>query len=99
MKAEDCTAEVQTGEPGQDEATDGRRKLAMISVRKAFGSRPVLRDLSMEVSQGEIVGLFGGDGAGKTVCFYTMLGLVKPEAKSTSRNISPVPSTGEEITP
>jgi lipopolysaccharide export system ATP-binding protein len=54
-------------------------KLALISVCKAFGNRPVLRDLSLEVSGGEVVGLFGADGAGKTVCFYTILGLTKPE--------------------
>lgn len=54
-------------------------KLALVSVCKAFGNRPVLRDLSLEVSGGEVVGLFGADGAGKTVCFYTIFGLTKPD--------------------
>lgn len=58
----------------------GSSKLALISVCKAFGKRPVLRDLSIEISAGEVVGLFGADGAGKTVCFYTILGLIKPDA-------------------
>jgi lipopolysaccharide export system ATP-binding protein len=55
-------------------------KLSLISVSKAFGQRQVLRDLSLEVARGEVVGLFGADGSGKTVCFYTILGLIKPDS-------------------
>lgn len=54
--------------------------LELTSVCKAFGKRPVLRDLSLKVSGGEIVGLFGADGSGKSVCFYTILGLIKPDS-------------------
>lgn len=57
-----------------------RHKLSLISVFKAFGHRQVLRDLSLEVARGEVVGLFGADGSGKTVCFYTILGLIKPDS-------------------
>lgn len=58
--------------------TDG--KLSLVSVCKSFRRRPVLRELSLEVSRGEVVGLFGPDGAGKSVCFYTILGLIKPDS-------------------
>ncbi len=46
------------------------------SIRKAFKSRAVVKDVSLEVSSGEAVGLLGPNGAGKTTCFYMMVGLV-----------------------
>ncbi|HMO69701.1 MAG TPA: ATP-binding cassette domain-containing protein, partial [Novosphingobium sp.] len=49
--------------------------LAMVSVSKRIGHRDVLRGVSLEVGQGEIVGLFGRDGAGKTLCFEAIMGL------------------------
>lgn len=53
--------------------------LEVIDLHKSFGNRPVLNRLSLTVRQGEIVGLFGRDGAGKSVCFYCILGLLKPD--------------------
>ena len=47
---------------------------------KAYGGRPVVRDVSLEVSAGEIVGLLGPNGAGKTTCFYRIVGLVEADA-------------------
>ena len=47
---------------------------------KAYGGRPVVKDVSLEVSEGEIVGLLGPNGAGKTTCFYMILGLVDADA-------------------
>ncbi|UTW46492.1 LPS export ABC transporter ATP-binding protein [bacterium SCSIO 12696] len=43
---------------------------------KAYKKRPVVKDVSMKVSSGEIVGLLGPNGAGKTTCFYMIVGLV-----------------------
>jgi len=40
----------------------------------------VLHDVSLSVSRGEVVGLLGPNGAGKTTCFYSVMGLVKPDA-------------------
>jgi lipopolysaccharide export system ATP-binding protein len=51
--------------------------LEVVEIHKSFGSREVLRGLSLRVTQGEVVGLFGRDGAGKTVTFYCILGLAK----------------------
>lgn len=49
---------------------------------KKYKSRSVVNDVSVEVSQGEIVGLLGPNGAGKTTTFYMVVGLVKPNSGS-----------------
>jgi lipopolysaccharide export system ATP-binding protein len=45
---------------------------------KFYGKKEVVKQVSVEVNQGEIVGLLGPNGAGKTTTFYIMVGLVKP---------------------
>lgn len=47
---------------------------------KVYKKRCVVNDISLEVSQGEIVCLLGVNGAGKTTTFYMMVGLVKPNS-------------------
>lgn len=51
-------------------------RLSAAGIRKAYRSRVVVRDLSLEVSTGEVVGLLGPNGAGKTTAFYMLVGLV-----------------------
>jgi lipopolysaccharide export system ATP-binding protein len=46
---------------------------------KTYGKRHVVRNLSLYLSTGEIVGLLGPNGAGKTTTFYMMVGLIRPE--------------------
>lgn len=43
---------------------------------KKYGKKTVIRDISFEIKQGEVVGLLGPNGAGKTTCFYMVVGLV-----------------------
>ena len=50
-----------------------------VELHKRFGARPVLDGVSLSIDQGEVVGLFGPDGAGKTTTFYCLLGLVRPD--------------------
>ncbi len=45
---------------------------------KRYGKRTVVNDVSINVTQGEIVGLLGPNGAGKTTTFYMIVGLIKP---------------------
>jgi lipopolysaccharide export system ATP-binding protein len=47
---------------------------------KTYGGRTVVRDVSVEISAGEIVGLLGPNGAGKTTTFSIVVGLVRPDA-------------------
>ena len=47
---------------------------------KIYGRRQVVRDVSLEVHKGEIVGLLGPNGAGKTTTFYMVVGFIKPNA-------------------
>lgn len=52
------------------------RGLAAVSIGKAYGTKVVLRDVSLSVNRGEVVGLLGPNGAGKTTCFYAVMGLI-----------------------
>jgi lipopolysaccharide export system ATP-binding protein len=54
--------------------------LEVRSIAKAYDRRAVLHDVSLSVSRGEVVGLLGPNGAGKTTCFYSIMGLVKPDS-------------------
>ncbi|MDR2577172.1 MAG: LPS export ABC transporter ATP-binding protein [Puniceicoccales bacterium] len=49
-------------------------------LKKTYGNRIVVRDVSLHVDAGEIVGLLGPNGAGKTTTFLMVVGLVKPSA-------------------
>lgn len=54
--------------------------LAVVSLAKSYDKRSVLSDVSLSVGRGEVVGLLGPNGAGKTTCFYSIMGLVKPDS-------------------
>lgn len=58
----------------------GSEGLYVRNLGKSYKRRPVLRDISLEVHRGEVIGLLGPNGAGKTTCFYAVTGLVMPEA-------------------
>ena len=65
--------------PGEQAATTDIG-LDVRSIAKAYDRRAVLHDVSLAVHRGEVVGLLGPNGAGKTTCFYSVMGLVKPDA-------------------
>ena len=52
------------------------------SILKSYGPKTVVNNVSIKVNQGEIVGLLGPNGAGKTTTFYSIVGLIKPDAGS-----------------
>ena len=51
-------------------------KLVVEKLQKRYGSRTVVKDVSLTVESGEVVGLLGPNGAGKTTCFYMVVGLL-----------------------
>ena len=55
-------------------------RLRATHLAKSYGKRQIVRDLSLEVADGEIVGLLGPNGAGKTTAFYMIVGLVPADA-------------------
>jgi lipopolysaccharide export system ATP-binding protein len=51
-------------------------------LQKFYGSREVVKDVSLTVRKGEVVGLLGPNGAGKTTSFYMIVGLVRADSGS-----------------
>ena len=56
--------------------------LIINKISKSYGNKKVVRDISIVINRGEIVGLLGPNGAGKTTTFYMIVGLVKPDTGS-----------------
>jgi lipopolysaccharide export system ATP-binding protein len=61
-------------------ATGASSQLQAQHLQKSYGSRMVVKDVSLSVKKGEVVGLLGPNGAGKTTSFYMIVGLVRADA-------------------
>ncbi|MBC7468082.1 MAG: LPS export ABC transporter ATP-binding protein [Ramlibacter sp.] len=59
-------------------------RLEALNLQKSYGSRRVVKDVSLAVEKGEVVGLLGPNGAGKTTSFYMIVGLVRADAGEIS---------------
>jgi lipopolysaccharide export system ATP-binding protein len=59
-------------------------RLVATGLQKSYGGRKVVRDVSLGVQSGEVVGLLGPNGAGKTTSFYMIVGLVRADAGEIS---------------
>src|SRR5665213_3453396 len=67
--------------PGAANApTETNHGLCVLSIAKSYDRKTVLKEVSLQVDRGEVVGLLGPNGAGKTTCFYSVMGLVKPDS-------------------
>ena len=64
----------------REDTTERFMKLRCENLVKKYGVRTVVKGVSMEVEQGEIVGFLGPNGAGKTTSFYMITGLIVPNA-------------------
>ncbi|HYC42035.1 MAG TPA: LPS export ABC transporter ATP-binding protein [Noviherbaspirillum sp.] len=60
--------------------------LVVNGLQKSYGTRQVVRDVSLQVASGEVVGLLGPNGAGKTTSFYMIVGLVPSDAGDIDLN-------------
>ena len=61
------------------QVADPRCCLEARHLQKSYGSRKVVKDVSLSVAKGEVVGLLGPNGAGKTTSFYMIVGLVRAD--------------------
>jgi lipopolysaccharide export system ATP-binding protein len=59
-------------------------RLVVRHLEKSYGSRKVVKDVSLTVNEGEVVGLLGPNGAGKTTSFYMIVGLVRADGGAIS---------------
>ena len=75
--------------PVQEQASPAVR-LEAHHLKKAYGSRKVVKDVSLAVNQGEVVGLLGPNGAGKTTSFYMIVGLVRADGGSIQLDGQPI---------
>ena len=55
------------------------RKLSTDEISKSYKGRQVVHGVSVQVTEGEVVGLLGPNGAGKTTSFYMIVGLIQPD--------------------
>ncbi|MBD5255350.1 MAG: LPS export ABC transporter ATP-binding protein [Barnesiella sp.] len=69
---------MQAAENDAQTADDGKMILRTEDLIKKYGQRTVVNHVSINVTQGEIVGLLGPNGAGKTTTFYMTVGLITP---------------------
>lgn len=71
-----------------DASQDG---LVVSGIAKSFGARQVVKDVSISLGRGEVVGLLGPNGAGKTTSFYMIMGLISADSGTISID-------GEDVT-
>jgi lipopolysaccharide export system ATP-binding protein len=75
------TSDVQGGEtPSRIDGSRCESRLEVRHLQKFYGSRKAVKDVSLTVCKGEVVGLLGPNGAGKTTSFYMIVGLVHASA-------------------
>jgi lipopolysaccharide export system ATP-binding protein len=73
-----------------EQLTPGR--LSATGLRKSYGGRMVVQDVSLSVNSGEVVGLLGPNGAGKTTSFYMIVGLVAADVGRIEIDETPISS-------
>ncbi len=69
----------QAAAPAATARVDQGSSLQARHLAKSYGSRKVVKDVSLSVKKGEVVGLLGPNGAGKTTSFYMIVGLVRSD--------------------
>ncbi len=83
-----------TNEVGSTNSSEQRTpgRLSATGLRKSYGGRMVVQDVSLSVNSGEVVGLLGPNGAGKTTSFYMIVGLVAADAGRIQIDETPISS-------
>ena len=75
--------EMKSKKVGQEQLLDQIKNkmttLRIQNIKKSYKNKDVVKDISLEISSGEIIGLLGPNGAGKTTSFYMIVGLIQLE--------------------
>ena len=79
---------TQSQEPSLAALSSATSCLQARNLAKTYGKRQVVKDVSLTVKSGEVVGLLGPNGAGKTTSFYMIVGLVRSDGAGESRRWS-----------
>ena len=69
-----------------------KARLSVQHLMKAYHGRKVVKDVSLDIEEGQVVGLLGPNGAGKTTCFYMIVGLVHSDGGSISLDFKDISS-------
>ncbi|MGB0747439.1 MAG: LPS export ABC transporter ATP-binding protein [Magnetospiraceae bacterium] len=77
--AEETDIQAENTTPGGPQLVAENSGLHALRISKQFKGRPVVRDVTLHIQRGEVVGLLGPNGAGKTTCFYVITGLISPD--------------------
>ena len=91
---------IDSTSPIPDTKADGKMVLRTENLVKKYRQRTVVNHVSIDVTQGEIVGLLGPNGAGKTTTFYMTTGLITPNEGQiflNDKNITKYPVYKREI--
>ena len=75
---------------GSDGNAAAGSRLEARRLQKTYGNRKVVKDVSLDVRKGEVVGLLGPNGAGKTTSFYMIVGLVRADAGEIAIDGEPI---------
>src|SRR3546814_15357171 len=79
--------------PGSTRASStAHGSLQATGLRKTYGKRTVVQDVSLSVESGEVVGLLGPNGAGKTTSFYMIVGIVPTDSGRIEIDDTPITS-------
>jgi lipopolysaccharide export system ATP-binding protein len=81
----------QTYQTNGKSAAAAAHVLSASDLQKTFGRRRVVDGVSLQLAQGEVVGLLGANGAGKTTTFYMIVGLERPERGSITLDLTHLP--------
>ena len=70
----------------------GKHVLCGMDLKKIYGSREVVKGITIQIERGEVVGLLGPNGAGKTTTFYMITGMIHPDQGKVKLNGSDITS-------